>query len=246
MEVLKACAHVSGSTLCIARGKAILPNYSRPSRRLRISCVGWDPEGILGPPTGGHIARRTFQKTFQSDEAAKEAFEKQVQLEKESRRAARQARVVPETHPELVTFFMETEAQEIEYEIARCRPRLTEDFFSYLRNEIGSIRFSVNQTKEMEDRLHELEVLNKVLEEGIEAYDKLTKDMLGARERLTRLLSSKDKKATLLDMVERNEVDRSLLSLLDENIAGASSQGQAEAVRFLEKIRGAVVKYITI
>ncbi|KAH7434285.1 hypothetical protein KP509_06G009400 [Ceratopteris richardii] len=141
---------------------------------------------------------------------------------------------------------METEAQEIEYEIARCRPRLTEDFFSYLRNEIGSIRFSVNQTKEMEDRLHELEVLNKVLEEGIEAYDKLTKDMLGARERLTRLLSSKDKKATLLDMVERNEVDRSLLSLLDENIAGASSQGQAEAVRFLEKIRGAVVKYITI
>ncbi|KAH7414969.1 hypothetical protein KP509_14G021200 [Ceratopteris richardii] len=43
----------------------------------------------------------------------------------------------------------------------------------------GSICFSVNQTKETEDRLHELEVLNKVLEEGIEAYDKLTKDVLG-------------------------------------------------------------------
>ena len=30
----------------------------------------------------------------------------------------------------------------------------------------------------------------------------------------------------LLEMVEKNEVDRSLLALLDENIAAANSQGQ--------------------
>ncbi|MCO5573588.1 hypothetical protein L7F22_027360 [Adiantum nelumboides] len=247
MEMMKACANAAAAPLSAAtRGKLVSPSFSRTSRRLRISCVGWDPEGILAPPTGGHIARRQFQKTLDKDEAAREAFERQVRLEKEARRTAREARAVPETKTELVNFLLDTEAQEIEFEIARCRPRLNEEFFTFLQKEIGSLRFSINQTKETEDRLIELEALNKVLQEGIEAYDKLAKNMLGARERLARLLSSKDKRGTLLDMVEKNEVDRSLLALLDENIAAATSQGQAQAATFMEKIRGAVLKYITI
>lgn len=227
-------------------GRMLSPlTSSRASPPLRISCVGWDPEGLLGPPTGGHIARRTFQKTLEKDKEAREAFEKQVRIEKEARRAARQARVVPQTNSELVNFLLDTETQDIEFEIARCRPRLDEDFFSFLQREIGSARFSVNRTKETEDRLVELEALNKVLQEGIEAYDKMTIDMLGAKERLGKLLASKDKKATLLEMLEKNELDRSLLALLDENIAAANSQGQDQAAMFMEKVRGAVLKYIT-
>ncbi|KAI5068421.1 hypothetical protein GOP47_0016766 [Adiantum capillus-veneris] len=246
MEVMNSCVNAVAAPFSTARGKLASSSSSRVSRPLRISCVGWDPEGVLGPPTGGHIARRTFQKTLEKDAVAREAFEKQVRLEKEARRVAREARVVPQTNSELVNFLLDTEAQDIEFEIARCRPRLNEEFFSFLQNEIGSVRFSVNQTKETEDRLVELEALNKVLQEGLEAYDKLTKNMLGARERLARLLSAQDKRATLLDMIEKNELDRSLLALLDENIAAATSQGQAQAVTFMEKIRGAVLKYITI
>mgnify|MGYP006950763792 CR=1 FL=1 len=34
-----------------------------------------------------------------------------------------QARVVPETNADLVNFLLDTEAQDIEFEVARCRPR---------------------------------------------------------------------------------------------------------------------------
>lgn len=48
----------------------------------------------MAPPTGGHIARRSFQKTLETDAAAKEAFEKQVRIEKEARRVAREVRII--------------------------------------------------------------------------------------------------------------------------------------------------------
>ncbi|KAH9297627.1 hypothetical protein KI387_029309, partial [Taxus chinensis] len=70
-----------------------------------------DPEGILGPPRGGHIARRETEQR-----------EHLLRHDLHRRRAARQGRVVPETVADLVEFLLETEAQEIEYEIARCRP----------------------------------------------------------------------------------------------------------------------------
>ena len=35
----------------------------------------------------------------------------------------KQARVVPETNADLVNFLLDTEAQDIEFEVARCRPR---------------------------------------------------------------------------------------------------------------------------
>lgn len=97
----------------------------------------------------------------------------------------------------------------------------------------------------MEDRVIELEALQKALEEGIEAYDKMQAELVKAREGLTKILTSKDVKATLLDMVEQNELNRSLLALLDENIANAQMGNQKQAAAFMEKVRGAVLKYMT-
>eukprot|EP00268_Persea_americana_P024961 TRINITY_DN2433_c0_g2_i2.p1 TRINITY_DN2433_c0_g2~~TRINITY_DN2433_c0_g2_i2.p1 ORF type:complete len:236 (+),score=39.46 TRINITY_DN2433_c0_g2_i2:226-933(+) len=196
----------------------------------RISCIGWDPEGILGPPQTGHIARREFQRRLEKDVDAREAFARQVREEQERRRALRQSRVVPDTCAGLIEYFLDTEAQELEYEISRLRPRLNEEFFTHLQNELGQLRFSVSRTEDMEDRLIELEAMQKVLLEGTEAYDKLQNDLILAKQRLAKILQSKDKKATLLDMVERNELDRSLLALLDENIANAHKNDQVRTV----------------
>jgi hypothetical protein len=44
---------------------------------------------------------------------------------------------VPEQLEELVEFFLDTEAPEMEFEVARCRPRLTPDFFAHLDKRIG-------------------------------------------------------------------------------------------------------------
>ncbi|KAK3022837.1 hypothetical protein RJ639_046657 [Escallonia herrerae] len=66
-----------------------------------------------------------------------------------------------------------------------------------------------------------------------EAYDKLQADMETAKANLTKILTSKDVKATLLDMVEQNELNRSILALLDENISNAS---KGNRVRYAENI----------
>ncbi|XP_034709804.1 uncharacterized protein LOC117932632 [Vitis riparia] len=234
-------AAIGFNTITIFRTK------SAPRRlRTKISCVGWDPEGLFGSPNTGHIARLEFKRRLEKDADAREAFQRHVLEEKERRQALRQSRVIPDTPEELIEYFLDTEAQEFEFEIARMRHRLDKDFFSQLQSELGQLRFSVSKTEEMEDRLIELEALQKALLEGTEAYDKMQADLITAKESLTKILTSKDVKATLLEMVEKNELNRSLLALLDENIASAQSSEQKQAVAFMEKLRAAVLKYITV
>ncbi|XP_030500914.2 uncharacterized protein LOC115716292 [Cannabis sativa] len=221
------------------------PNPTR-FRPTRISCVAWDPEGILGPPQTGHLARVEFKRRLEKDAEAREAFEQQVLEEKARRAALRQSRVAPDSAAGLIEYFLDTEAQDIEFEIARLRPRLTKEFFSHVQLELGQLRFAVPKTEAMEDRLIELEALQKALQEGTEAYDKMQTDIVKARENLTKILTSRDVKATLLEMVEQNALNRSLLTLLDENIANAHSGDQKQAAEFMEKVRGAVLKYMTV
>lgn len=217
-----------------------------PNFRNKIRCIGWDPEGILGPPSTGHIARREFQRRLEKDADAREAFERQIQEEKQRRNALRMSRRVPNNHAELIEYFLDTEAQELEFEIARMRLKLTDEFFTHLKFELGQLRFAVAKTEDMEDRVIELEALQKALLEGIEAYDKMQAKIVQARENLTKILTSKDVKATLLDMVEKNEINKSLLALLDENIASAHRANQKQAAEYMEQLRGTVLKYITV
>ncbi|KAK4338298.1 hypothetical protein RND71_042785 [Anisodus tanguticus] len=226
------------------------PKFVKPKTFVNpIRCSGrleWDPDGLLGPPQTGHIARLEFKRRLENDAAAREEFERQVREEKERRRVLRESRVIPDTVEGLVEFFLDTEAQEIEFEIARMRPRLNKDFFEHLQLELGKLRFSVNKTQEVEDRLIELEALQKALQEATEAYDKLQADLVATKKNLTAILTSKDVKATLLDLVERNELNRPLLTLLDENIATAHSVNQKQAAEYMEKLRGLVLKYLTV
>ncbi|KAK7406226.1 hypothetical protein VNO78_07846 [Psophocarpus tetragonolobus] len=215
-------------------------------RKASILCVGWDPEGVFGPPQTGHLARLEFRRRLERDAEAREAFERLAREDKERRQSLRQSRIFPDSPQDLIEYFLDTEAQEIEFEIARMRPRLNEEFFAQLKFELGQLRFAVNKTEPMEDRQIELEALEKAIQEGIEAYDKMQGELVKARESLTKILTSKDVKATLLEMVERNEINRSLLALLDENIANAQNGNQKQAAEYMEKLRTAVVKYITV
>nr|GMD95982.1 uncharacterized protein LOC109153087 [Ipomoea batatas] len=187
-----------------------------------IRCSGrveWDPEGVLGPPQSGHIARLEFTTRLEKDKEAREAFERHVREEKERRRALRESRAIPDKVEDLVEYFLDTEAQEIEFEIARLRPRLNKDFFDHLKLELGKLRFAVSKTKA---------------------------DLVTARASLTMILTSKNVKATLLEMVEQNKINTPLLAILDENIASAHDSNQKEIAEYMEKIRAAVLKYITV
>ena len=108
---------------------------------------------MFGPPQTGHLAGLEFRRRLERDAEAREAFQRQVQEEKERRQTLRQvflslsssfcfyslilalfirflllfcisqSRIEPDTPEELIEYFLDTEAQEIEFEIARMRPR---------------------------------------------------------------------------------------------------------------------------
>ncbi|CAK7355788.1 unnamed protein product [Dovyalis caffra] len=232
---------------CRSKVFVSVPIVLIPVARTRHSRVPTkDPEGLYGPPQTGHLARREIKRRLEKDAEFREALEQQAIEEKQRRHALRQSRVIPDTPEKLIDYFLDTEAQEVEFEIARLRPRLNQKFFSQLQFELGQLRFAVSKTEEMEDRLIELEALQKALQEGTEAYDKMQGELVKAKKSLTKILTSTDIKATLLEMVEQNELNRSLLTLLDENIASANQGKQKEAAAFMEKLRAAVLKYMTV
>ncbi|KNA06393.1 hypothetical protein SOVF_181510 [Spinacia oleracea] len=231
-------------------GVAHLRSFTTKSFKIpstpKISCV-WDPEGVFKTPAQtGHFARLDMKKGIEKEADAKDDYERYLKNEKERREALRQARVIPDTDSELIEYFLDTEAQEIEYEIARLRPRLNDGFFKQLQSELGHLRFAMAKTEEMEDRVFELEALQKAILEGIEGYDKMQSELVKAKESLTKIFTSKDVNKTLLDMVELNELNMSLVTLLDENIASANRSDQKQAAEYMEKLRASVLKYVTV
>lgn len=213
------------------------------SRRLThtVKAIGWDPEGILSAPVGNHIQRRTFQKQVEQDKDLAAKVEAEQQRLREELIQKRESRVLPTTPQQAVEYFLDTEGSEMEFEVARCRPMLTKDFFQFLEREITSERLAATPN---EDRLAELSILQQYLEEVVEAVDKATSTIAAPAERLRTLLMSKDKAATLYEMAGNNEIDQDLIKLLEQNIAGAQAAGNEDAVTFLTKIANAARKFV--
>lgn len=108
-----------------------ISKWTKPrNQAAKIRCIGWDPEGILGAPRPGHIARMEFKRRLEKDAEAREDFERQVRDEKDRRRKLRETREIPDTVEQLVEYFLDTEAQEVEFEIARLRPRYISLFYT--------------------------------------------------------------------------------------------------------------------
>ena len=95
-----------------------------------------------------------------------------------------------------------------------------------------------------EERLAELEGLREFLTAAVAAVDEATRAVAAAPARLKKLLTSSDKKATLLEMAGAGEIDAALMDLLEQNIAGAEAAGQTEVAEFMNKVRQAVGKYL--
>lgn len=222
----------------------------------------WDPEKLLGPAGEfNHIQRNLMKKQMAKDQefaaavsATKDDIRKQVLLR-------RSQRSPPDEPSELVEYFLNSDAEDMEFEVARCRPKLTPDFFKALDSMIGAERFNAPQTSlisasaaakesaeeaaaKSQERLAELELLRQYLEEATEAVDKAVACTSTAVERVKKLLTAPDKKAMIIEMAEANEIDVPLMDLLQQNIEGAKAAGQAEAAAFMEKVKQATAKYL--
>lgn len=181
-----------------------------------------------------------MQQRISTDKEYAASFEKLQAKLKEELDAKREARKIPEDDHDLVDYFLDTEAMEMDYEVARCRPRVTADFFALLDRKIGVERFS---TQPDEDRLAELEALRDFLKETTAAVDQVVTSMTAPQDRMKKLLQAKDKKAMLLEMAGSGEIDQPLFDLLQQNIDTAREAGQQQAADFMEKVLVAAKRY---
>eukprot|EP00270_Netrium_digitus_P019850 TRINITY_DN794_c0_g1_i4.p1 TRINITY_DN794_c0_g1~~TRINITY_DN794_c0_g1_i4.p1 ORF type:complete len:279 (+),score=93.23 TRINITY_DN794_c0_g1_i4:108-944(+) len=212
-------------------------------KSMTVRNIGWDPEGILGAPQPGHLQRRAMVKDLKKAEEEKKQEELEAQREAERRRRAREARVVPSSDRELISFFLATEASELQWEVARCRSRLTPSFFLLMKEVaeagMGSSAGELQAAEAVEKLLQKLQC-------EVDALDETQAAMVEAKGRLSKILAAKDKKETILSMAASNELDRSLLLLLDENIAAAVAANETRAAEFMEKVRMVVAKFVTV
>ncbi|MCD7459671.1 hypothetical protein HAX54_041588 [Datura stramonium] len=208
----------------------------------------------------GRLEWTRVPETYENDAAAREEFERRVLEEERASqsstvRSATICGVVNKTSLNLFPFVMDanwkgswsfflTLAQRLSLRLPRLRPRLNKEFFDHLQLELGRHTVSVNKTQEVEDRLIELEALQRALQEATEAYDKLQADLYQQKEELTsEILTSKDV-STVCDSFQILLL-YPCWRLLDENIATAHSVNQKQAAEYMEKLRGLVLKYLT-
>ena len=135
-----------------------------------------------------------------------------------------------------MTYFFSTEFNEMEYEIVKQRPMLTEDFFGYL----GGLR----DGEADEEEKGKLDALYQVTSSFVGFVDQTTRAMLSPLERMKKLLGAKDKRAMILEMVDADELDLNLMALLKTNINTARQAGQEDAAEFMEKIYKACAKFV--
>jgi hypothetical protein len=203
--------------------------------------ISYDPEGLF-PEVDETAASMLIDKKLRARELELEKKQEEEQKEeyekaREELEAAREARVQPTTHAELVAYFFDTEFNEMEYEIVKQRPKLTDEFFAYLIE-------ARNAASADEEEQGKLDALYKVTSEFVGFVDQTTRAMLSPLERLTKLLNAPDKRAMILEMVDKDELDLNLMALLKTNINTARQGGAEDAALFMEKIYKAAAKFV--
>ena len=202
--------------------------------------ISYDPEGLF-PEVDETSASMLIDKKMKAKEIElqkkeEEELRKEYEAARAELEAAREARTQPTTHDELVTYFFSTEFNEMEYEIVKQRPLLTDDFFAYLA--------ARRDGESDEEEKGKLEALFTVTSNFVGFVDQTTRAMLSPLERMKKLLGAKDKKAMILEMVDNDELDLNLMALLKTNINTARQAGQEDAAVFMEKIYAACAKFV--
>jgi hypothetical protein len=203
--------------------------------------IAYDPDGLFPDvdetSSSFLIDRRLGERQRMKEEELQEEAKKKHKEERAKLQAERDARTQPDDPEGLVQYFFETELNEMEYEIVRCRPLLTDAFFANLTKTIAE-----SEGLEKEKR----EALYTVTSGFVGFVDQTTKAMLQPRERMMKLLTAKDKKAMILEMVETGELDINLMALLKTNINTAKEAGLTQEAAFMEKIYAACAKFVNV
>jgi len=236
-------AQLNKSVLVDSSGRAMSKSDNKVSTKNPDALeITYDPDGLFGEvdetASSMLIDRRLSQKAQQAEREMEAEAKKRRKEERAKLQSERDARTQPKDDPEgLVQYFFATEINEMEYEIVRCRPLLTDDFFNSLK---ASIATSEGLDKERREALY------TVTSGFVGFVDQTTKAMMQPRERMMKLLTAKDKKAMILEMVETGELDINLMALLKTNENTAREAGLTKEAEFMQKIYNACAKFVSV
>jgi len=98
-----------------------------------------DPENLFknSPASPGLIERKLMSQRTVEDQDSKAAMESFMSAHKAEVQKRRESREVPNDPYDLVEYFLDTEAPDMSFEVARCRPNLNDDFFAVLNKLVG-------------------------------------------------------------------------------------------------------------
>ena len=220
------------------------PGTGNPTEEYVVQQVmeeGYDPEGLLGERAApGKIKQNMHKRLMRTDEEYRQQQQEVAEQKRQELWEKRAARKVPRSDPAaMIEYLLDTENQEMSYEIGRCRAELDENFFQQLRDEISHLKVE----KPYSERLQEREALLEVVEEGVRAVDERAEKVAAPMDRLRKLLSAEDKRDMLLEMVSNNEIDRDLVELLTYNAVSAESNDEVDKAYVMRKLVDGCYKY---
>jgi len=92
--------------------------------------LAWDPEGLLAPKEDGLIAKNTLRRVAKDAEKLEATLEEEKEKLYQEKVARREARTPPRgSKMLLIDYLLETHPDDMEWEIARLRPDLDDDFW---------------------------------------------------------------------------------------------------------------------
>lgn len=114
----------------------------------------------------GHIQRRMTAKQMQTNTefaASMRSAKDDVRREVLARRLLRSPPPSGD-HETLIEYFLSTNSEDMDFEVARCRPYVTPEFFKDLDKILGKERFS---SKPDAEKMAELEALRQYLDDAV-------------------------------------------------------------------------------
>eukprot|EP00466_Bigelowiella_natans_P014573 jgi/Bigna1/85333/estExt_fgenesh1_pg.C_30278 len=208
----------------------------------------WDPDNVLGPRQSGHLSRLEAVQAEQKNKAEYDRIVAEQLKQAEEARERRDSRTPPEDLNDLhevIEYFLDTHPEDMEHEIARLRPAITPQLIVYMDKYVNATMLMRSEKNQAEiDKMDEYAALSQVLKEGVIIFDTMKMEALKAQENLRMVLTADDKKAALLELAGRNEIDDTFIMLIESNAQQAQAAGQDKVAEFMLKLREAATRYV--
>jgi len=199
--------------------------------------LSWDPESEFGTASNDDLIAKNMAMRIQKQED--EEFERKAEEKKKLRAELeehRAARTLPTGDPaKILEYLLQTEINELEFEMTRCRPELTPEFFENVEAEVLAAVEG--------ERKEQLQAMLKATNEFVVFMDANVKALATPQEKLKALLEAPNKREKIADMGANGEIDDPFMALFFANIDGAYSSGNMQAGDFMTKVYDACKKF---